>query len=55
MAVHDKLDFVCITCKESWPQGSCLNGTNHIVETFPCPDHPLTGCPSPGAGKFLLA
>jgi hypothetical protein len=51
MAVHDKLDFICKRCGEHWPQGHCVKGGDHDVETFPCPEHPLTKCPKPGANK----
>lgn len=51
MAVHDRLDFKCRRCSNSWPQGQCAMGGEHDVETIPCPEHVPTECPSPGSNE----
>jgi hypothetical protein len=53
MAVHDRLDYECINCGEHWPQGACpATFAEHVVETHPCPDHPMTKCDFPGERLF---
>lgn len=49
LATHNKLDFVCRKCGNSWPVGQCAIGGDHDVETIVCDEHQPTECPTPFA------
>lgn len=37
---HGKLDYICVLCHESWPQGTCIETkADHQVEQTYCPEH----------------